>query len=81
VQGGEKLSSKNRNLVAPGRAVIMDAAGKLSIQHELKDAPVVKDFDATKEMDQDGMGGGRGGFEMDGGRGGGRRGGRGRGGF
>jgi hypothetical protein len=79
VQGGEKLGKTNRNLVAPGRAVMMDAAGKLSILHELKDAPVVQDFDATKEMDQDGMGGGRGGYEMDGGRGGGR-GGRGRGG-
>jgi hypothetical protein len=72
VQGGEKLGKTNRNLVAPGRAVMMDAAGKLSILHELKDAPVVQDFDATKEMDQDGMGGGRGGYEMDGGRGGGR---------
>lgn len=76
VQGGEKLSSKNRDLVAPGRAVVMDAAGKLSIQHELKDAPVVKDFDATKEMGGEGMDGGRGGYgEMDGGgRGGGGRG-------
>jgi uncharacterized membrane protein YgcG len=72
VQGGEKIGKKNRDLVAPGRAVLMDAAGKLSIQHELKDAPVVKDFNATKEMDQEGGGGGRGGFEMDGGRGGGR---------
>jgi hypothetical protein len=79
VQGGEKISSKNRDLVAPGRAMVMDAAGKLTIQHELQDAPVVKDFDTTKEMG--GEEGGRGGYgEMDGGRGGGR-GGRGRGGY
>jgi hypothetical protein len=78
VQGGEKLSNKNRDLLAPGRVVLMDAAGKLSIQHELKDAAVVKDFNATKEMEQDGRGG-RGGYERDGGRGGrgGGRGGRG----
>jgi hypothetical protein len=81
VQGGEKISSKNRDLVSPGRAMLMDAAGKLSIQHELIDVPVVKDFDTTKEMGGEEMGG-RGGYgEMDGGRGGGRgRGGRGRGG-
>jgi hypothetical protein len=72
VQGGEKISSKNRDLVSPGRAMLMDAAGKLSIQHELIDAPVVKDFDTTKEMGGEDMGG-RGGYgEMDGGRGGGR---------
>ncbi len=77
VEGGEKLSSKNNELLAPARVVLMDAAGKLMIQQELKDAPTVKDFKAILEMPQDERGGGRGGY---GGEGGGRGGGRGRGG-
>jgi len=74
IQGGEKLSSKNNELLAPARVVLMDAAGKLMIQQELKDATTVKDFQAILEMPQDERGGGYGGGygEGDGGRGGGR---------
>ncbi len=83
IQGGEKLSSKNNELLAPARVVLMDAAGKLMIQQELKDATAVKDFQAILEMPQEERGGGYGGGygEGEGGRGGGGRGRGGRGGF
>lgn len=80
VRGGEKLSSKNNNLLEPARAVVMDAGGKLTIHRELKDATVVKEFQDIVESPPDARGGyGRGGGEMEGGRGGRGRGGRGRG--
>jgi hypothetical protein len=84
IQGGEKLGSKNKNLLAPGRVVLMDAAGKLTIRQELQDEPAVSDYKAVLEMDQEERaGGGRGGYgggregRGGGGRGGGGRGGRG----
>lgn len=82
IQGGDKLSSKNRDLLAPARVVLMDAAGKLTIKEELKDLPTVKEYKAILESPPDERGGGYGG-EGNSGRGGGGRGGggRGRGGF
>lgn len=77
IQGGAKLSSKNRDLTAPARVVLMDAAGKLTVHRELQDQPAVKEFNTALEEPQDGRGGYGG--EM-GGRGG-RGGGRGRGGY
>ncbi len=52
MRGGEDLSSRNRDLVAPARVVLMDAAGKLSVQQELKDEPAVEQFDAIIEQGQ-----------------------------
>ena len=72
MRGGEDLSSRNRDLVAPSRVVLMDAAGKLSVQEELKDEPAVKEFETIIEAgpaDAGGRGGYGGGY---GGRGGGR---------
>jgi uncharacterized membrane protein YgcG len=80
IQGGDKLSSKNRDLLAPARVVLMDAAGKLTIKEELNDLPAVKEYKAILEAPQDERGGGYGG-EGGFGRGGGGGGGRGRGGF
>jgi hypothetical protein len=78
IQGGEDLSSKNRDLTAPARVMLMDAAGKLQVHRELQDQSTVKDFNAALEAPRDGDG--RGGYGGEyGGRGG--RGGRGRGGY
>jgi hypothetical protein len=78
IQGGGELSNKNRDLTAPARVMLMDAAGKLMVRKELQDQTTVKDFNAALEAPRDGeYGGGRGGYggEMGG------RGGRGRGGY
>ncbi len=83
LQGGEKLSTANRDLIAPGRMVLMDAAGKMTIQEELQDTESVQEF--KQILEQGPEDGGRGGFGSDGLDGGGGRGGRGgrgdRGGF
>ena len=63
--GGEKFS-KNRNLLAPTRALLMDPAGRLFVQSELKDQETLEEFQAILEKDQDGRGRnpyGRGGYE------------------
>jgi hypothetical protein len=75
IQGGGELGEKNRDLTAPARVMLMDAAGKLTVHRELQDQPAVKEFNAALEAPQEG--GGRGGYggEYGGGRGGGRRGG------
>lgn len=74
VQGGERLGRRNRDLTAPGRTVIMDAAGKLTVRQELKDAPAVQEFNAVLEMPAQERGG-RGGYGGEyGAPGGGRRG-------
>ncbi len=76
IQGGDKLSSKNRDLLAPARVVLMDAAGKMTIKEELKDLPTVKGYQTILESPPDERGGGYGGEGY--GRGGGGRGGGGR---
>ncbi len=42
--GGSKLSSKNRDLIAPSRAVLMDPSGKLFLQTELDDSDTVAEY-------------------------------------
>ena len=82
IQGGAKLSSKNRDLTAPARVMLMDAAGKLTVHRELLDQTAVKEFNAALEAPQEGDGRGGYGGEYGGRGGGGRGGGRGgRGGF
>jgi hypothetical protein len=75
IQGGEKLG---RDLTVPARVVLMDAAGKLTVQRELGDEQKVKQFNAIVEQgaemrDRGGMGrgemGGEG-YDRGGGRGG-----------
>ncbi|TWU28268.1 hypothetical protein [Bythopirellula polymerisocia] len=72
MRGGEDLSSRNRDLVAPSRVVLMDAAGKLSVQEELKDEPAVKEFEFILEQGRNEQS--RGGFPGGGGYGRGGRG-------
>jgi uncharacterized membrane protein YgcG len=79
--GGEALFG-NRDLTAPARAMLMDAAGRMWIKSELEDATPVVEYDAYMEMaaeqarqDAERERGGGGGGRGDGGRGGGGRGG------
>jgi hypothetical protein len=82
VQGGDERSNKNRDLTAPARVMLMDAAGKLMVRGELQDQVPVKEFKEALEAPREGDMGGRGGYGGEGGRGGGRGGGgRGRGGY
>lgn len=47
--GGTRLSSKNRNLIAPSRAVMMDPAGNLFLQSELEDSAMVAEYQQILE--------------------------------
>ncbi|MBA4106906.1 MAG: hypothetical protein C0485_14235 [Pirellula sp.] len=83
LEGGDQLVSKNRNLTAPARALVMDSSGRLMMQNELAQAKTIKQYDFIMKQDAEAArrareteGGERGGGP--GGRGGGRGG---RGGF
>lgn len=78
IQGGDERSNKNRDLKAPARVMLMDAAGKLIVRNELQDQLPVKEFNQALEAPREGEMGGRGGYGGEYGRGGGGRGGRGR---
>jgi hypothetical protein len=43
--GGEQMTSKNRNLLAPARALVMDSSGRLRLKNELDDQKSVRQFD------------------------------------
>ena len=58
--GGERLSSKNRDLLAPTRALLMDPAGKLFVQSELDDEEGVAEYSAALQQDPKDRRGGRG---------------------
>lgn len=45
VDGGDQLTPKNRKLLAPSRALVMDSAGRLFMQNELDEAKTIKTFD------------------------------------
>jgi hypothetical protein len=51
--GGDALTSKNRSLTAPARALVMDAAGRIRLRNELTDQKEVRPFEmitkATEE--------------------------------
>jgi hypothetical protein len=47
--GGEPLSSKSRNLLAPARALVMDSAGRMQLRSELDDQKVVRRYDAIMQ--------------------------------
>jgi hypothetical protein len=49
--GGEQIS-KNRSLTAPGRALVMDAAGRIRLKSELDDKPSVRPFDLIIEASE-----------------------------
>ena len=51
--GGERISKSNRDLTAPTRAVLMDAAGRLFLQAELDDSEAVTEFQRITEAGQD----------------------------
>jgi hypothetical protein len=50
--GGEQLTSKNRNLLAPARALMMDPAGRLRLKNELTDEKSVRPFDYILEQSE-----------------------------
>lgn len=50
--GGEQLSSKNRNLTAPARALMMDSAGRLRLKEELADEESVRPFNFILEQSE-----------------------------
>ncbi|MCG8449737.1 MAG: hypothetical protein MI725_09185 [Pirellulales bacterium] len=63
--GGEKLSTKNRNLLVPVRALLMDPSGKLFVQSQLDDAEGVAEFESALELENDGRRGRYGGEGYD----------------
>ncbi|MCC6493026.1 MAG: hypothetical protein IT424_08390 [Pirellulales bacterium] len=65
-EGGESLTSKNRELLAPARALVMDSAGRMRLQNELDDQKDVRQYDmimkaakeaAARQRDQGDEGG------------------------
>ena len=74
--GGEKLG-KSKDLLAPSRALLMDAAGHLFVQDEMEDMETVTEYQSIVEAGENTRGrGGRGGFGgAEGGYGGGGEGG------
>jgi len=61
--GGDKLSRKNKEMVVPTRALLMDAAGHLFVQNEMEDLETVTEYEAIIEAGKEGRrrGGGSGG--------------------
>lgn len=67
LEGGERLSSRNRSMTSPSRALLMDPSGKLFVQNELESSPTVEEFTDIVENSRDNRR--RGGGEFDRGRG------------
>lgn len=71
-RGGERLSTRNRDLTVPARAVLMDPAGRLFLQSELEDREPADNYERALEGDTNrsrsfGVPGRRGGFYEEGG--------------
>ena len=69
--GGEKLG-KSKDMVAPARALLMDAAGGLFVQDEMEDLETITEYQAILEAGKNsrgrgGRGGGMGGYGGEGG--------------
>jgi hypothetical protein len=70
LDGGDQLTSKNRNLTAPARALMMDSSGRLVMQNELAQEKTIREYDFIVKQDaeaarraramEDGRGGGTG---------------------
>ena len=67
--GGQALSSKDSDLTAPARALLMDPAGKLKVVTELEHEDKVKEYELAVESAQDSRGGYGRGMEAYGGEG------------
>jgi hypothetical protein len=80
LDGGDQLVSKNRDLMAPARTLMMDSSGRLLMQNELAQGKTIREYDFIMQQDAEAARRAR---ETEDGRGpGGRGGGReGRGGF
>ncbi len=76
-RGGEKLSRKHKELFAPTRALLMDAAGRLFVQDEIDDEETITEYQAIIDAGKNSRnrGGGGGGYGGEGGYGGGESGG------
>jgi len=72
IDGGDQLVSKNRNLTAPARTLMMDSSGRLLMQNELAQGKKIREYDfimkqdaeaarRAREADAGGERGGRGG--------------------
>lgn len=53
VDGGDQLTPKNRKLMAPSRALVMDSSGRLLMQNELDEAKTIKTFDYIMQQSAD----------------------------
>jgi hypothetical protein len=51
-RGGDRLSTRNRDLTVPAQAVLMDPAGRLFLQSELEDRQSVEDYQRALEGDE-----------------------------
>jgi hypothetical protein len=51
LDGGDQLVSKNRELMAPARALVMDSSGRLSTANELKQSKTIREYDFIMEQD------------------------------
>ena len=71
VRGGERISKKNKSLLRPAMALLMDPGGRLFVQSELDDSEAVDEFSLAKEGGNDRRGGFGGGYGGEGGFGGG----------
>jgi hypothetical protein len=51
VDGGDQLVSKNRNLMAPARTLMMDSAGRLTMQNEIDQSRIIREYDYILQQD------------------------------
>jgi hypothetical protein len=51
LDGGDQLSSKNRALLAPARAIFMDSTGRMRMQNELTDQKEIRQFQGILKAD------------------------------
>jgi hypothetical protein len=51
LDGGEQLSSKNRALLAPARAIFMDSTGRMRMHNELTDLKEIRQFQMILKAD------------------------------
>jgi hypothetical protein len=51
--GGDEMTPKNRKLLAPARAIVMDSSGKLRLRNELEDEKAVREYDLIMKASEE----------------------------
>jgi hypothetical protein len=51
--GGDEMTPKNRKLLAPARAVVMDSSGRLRLRNELEDEKSVREYDLIMKASEE----------------------------